>query len=152
MLVMEQPNAKNFNQIKKAMEVLNEQNAGLSARLDLSEKENRLLKEAIGEVDAELKNISNTINKYYGKISKDIQSLSSQTNKLAEAVELVSSNQKNHDFLNYDIMKKMLTAQESMFQNVVALLEAHSIISEADNAINYAVEADNDDITETATV
>lgn len=133
--VISQPNARNFNEIIKAVGILEESNSALELRLKKEEKENQLLKEKIDSIKDDLKFLQNGVKKYYENISKDIKTLSEEIGEVSKAVDLVGSNQKNHDAMNFDIMKKMLMAQESMFSNTIALLEAHSIIDKADDAV-----------------
>lgn len=133
--VIAQPNARNFNEIIKAVGVLEESNSALELRLNKEEKENQLLKEKIDSMKDDLKFLQNGVKKYYENISKDIKTLSEEICEVSKAVDLIGANQKNHDAMNFDIMKKMLMAQESMFSNTVALLEAHSIIDKADDAV-----------------
>lgn len=134
--VIAQPNARNFNEIIKAVGILEESNSALELRLKKEEKENQLLKEKIDSMKDDLKFLQNGVKKYYENISKNIKTLSEEIGEVSKAVDLVGSNQKNHDAMNFDMMKKMLMAQESMFSNTIALLEAHSIIDKADDAVN----------------
>lgn len=133
-----QPNARNFNEIIKAIGILEENNSALESRLEYAEKENNLLKDSLNFINNDLKFLQNGMKKYYDDISKAIHTLSDEVGEVSKTIESIGANQKNHDTINYDLMKKMLMAQESMFSNVIALLEAHSIIDEADRAINNA--------------
>lgn len=137
-----QPNARNFNEIKKAIGILEENNSALESRLEDAEKENNMLKESINSINNDLKFLQNGMKEYYDNISKAIHTLSDEVGEVSKTIELIGANQKNHDTMNYDLMKKMLMAQESMFSNVIALLEAHSIIDEADSAIYNAFQLD----------
>lgn len=148
--VIAQPNARNFNEIIKAVGILEERNSALESRLENEKNENQLIKETMNSMNNDLKFLQNGMKKYYENISKEIKILSEEISEISKAVDLIGTNEKNHDAMNFEIMKKMLTAQESMFSNIIALLEAHSIIDKADDAVKSILHSesfDNESIT-----
>lgn len=118
---MEQPNAKNFYSLKK----------------EVSEISDSVVK-YFTDVDGKLVGISKDLKelkKKYNSLNNELEYISNELDEIKVTLKSMDENKSNHDYMNYDIMQKMVASQQAMFETVLYMLEAHSIIDKSEMAM-----------------
>ena len=123
------PSAKRHNELKQQLDVL----------YAMIEKQQILISEHSAETvkttNAFEKKITSQIkllDNKYTMLSASVNELSKEIKMLNQSVNKLNDTSVSNNYLNYDVLVKMLNAQQSMMENVLSLLEAHAVINEAE--------------------
>lgn len=69
------------------------------------------------------------------ELTECVKGLSERVSAMETVLEKISGDDRRDSALTYDLMLKMLNSQQSLIENTVNLLEAHSIIDQAETAL-----------------
>lgn len=147
---LEQLNVRSFDQMKRNVEKLFQHTNDLSDNfVSYMSSVNGKLDEINSKMEKYNRNLSvlkkdiKSIEEKYYDLCGDVKDIVESVENIKLSVISIDKNNRDHDFINYDIMQKMLSTQQALIENVINLLEAHSIIDhiETTNEIYSFVDA-----------
>ncbi len=126
---IETPSARRHNELKQQ---IGELHAMIEKQQALMNEHSTETVKATNAFEKKTTSQIKSLDNKYTLLSASVNELSKEIKTLNQSVNKLNDTSVSNNYLNYDVLVKMLNAQQSMMENVLSLLEAHAVINEAE--------------------